>query len=65
MYIDANHDANSMLTFDGRLLKLSVIVCLTEIEHVVDYWHNTASSQPSPADQWGHAGIFVLVVKRS
>ena len=54
---------NDLLTFAGRLLKLSIIVSLIGFD-TDDYRHNTASSQPSPADQWGHAGIFVLVVKR-
>ncbi len=39
-----------LLTFAGRLLKLSVIVFLSGFDHD-EYWHNTASSQPSPADQ--------------
>jgi hypothetical protein len=51
------------LTFGGTLLKLSVIDSLTGFD-IDDYWHNTASSQPSPADQRGHAGIFVLELTR-
>jgi hypothetical protein len=55
---------SNVLTFAGRLLKLSVIVSLTGFD-IDDYPHNTASSQPSPADQRGHAGIFVLVLNRA